>query len=109
DSQFSEALQTTQIVDQSKQHDSDHQADTELYPPTLHPIRQGTTTRPLDQIKQQMPPIPVLDGGHLLFYLIEWARGRPLSDRVQGWGIQIGISLVVGVMLLALVNDLGRL
>ncbi|SQF97369.1 peptidase M50, membrane-associated zinc metallopeptidase [Paucimonas lemoignei] len=54
-------------------------------------------------------PIPVLDGGHLLFYLIEWARGRPLSDRVQGWGVQIGISLVVGVMLLALVNDLGRL
>ena len=54
-------------------------------------------------------PIPVLDGGHLLFYLIEWARGRPLSDQVQGWGIQIGISLVVGVMLLALINDLGRL
>ena len=54
-------------------------------------------------------PIPVLDGGHLLFYLIEWVRGRPLSDRVQGWGMQIGISLVVGVMLLALVNDLGRL
>ena len=54
-------------------------------------------------------PIPVLDGGHLLFYLVEWVRGRPLSDRVQGWGVQIGISLVVGVMLLALVNDLGRL
>ncbi|MER2296513.1 sigma E protease regulator RseP [Pseudomonas promysalinigenes] len=54
-------------------------------------------------------PIPVLDGGHLLFYLVEWARGRPLSERVQGWGIQIGISLVVGVMLLALINDLGRL
>ncbi|MBC3922409.1 sigma E protease regulator RseP [Pseudomonas lurida] len=54
-------------------------------------------------------PIPVLDGGHLLFYLVEWVRGSPLSDRVQGWGIQIGISLVVGVMLLALVNDLGRL
>jgi regulator of sigma E protease len=54
-------------------------------------------------------PIPVLDGGHLLFYLIEWARGRPLSEKVQGWGVQIGISLVVGVMLLALVNDLGRL
>ena len=54
-------------------------------------------------------PIPVLDGGHLLFYLIEWARGRPVSDRVQGWGVQIGISLVVGVMLLALINDLGRL
>ena len=54
-------------------------------------------------------PIPVLDGGHLLFYLVEWVRGRPLSDRVQGWAVQIGISLVVGVMLLALVNDLGRL
>ena len=54
-------------------------------------------------------PIPVLDGGHLLFYLIEWVRGRPLSERVQGWGMQIGISLVLGVMLLALVNDLGRL
>jgi len=54
-------------------------------------------------------PIPVLDGGHLLFYLIEWARGRPLSERIQTWGVQIGISLVVGVMLLALVNDLGRL
>jgi len=54
-------------------------------------------------------PIPVLDGGHLLFYMVEWVRGRPLSDRVQGWGVQIGISLVVGVMLLALVNDLGRL
>ncbi|TLX54040.1 RIP metalloprotease RseP [Stutzerimonas nosocomialis] len=54
-------------------------------------------------------PIPVLDGGHLLFYLIEWVRGRPLSDRVQGWGVQIGISLVIGVMLLALVNDIGRL
>ena len=54
-------------------------------------------------------PIPVLDGGHLLFYVVEWVRGRPLSERVQGWGVQIGISLVVGVMLLALVNDLGRL
>ena len=54
-------------------------------------------------------PIPVLDGGHLLFYLVEWVRGRPLSEKVQGWGGQIGISLVVGVMLLALVNDLGRL
>jgi regulator of sigma E protease len=54
-------------------------------------------------------PIPVLDGGHLLFYLVEWARGRPLSERVQAWGMQIGISMIVGVMLLALVNDLGRL
>ncbi len=54
-------------------------------------------------------PVPVLDGGHLLFYLAEWVRGRPLSDRIQAWGMQIGISLVVALMLLALVNDLGRL
>lgn len=54
-------------------------------------------------------PIPVLDGGHLLFYFVEWVRGRPLSERAQAWGMQIGISLVVGVMLLALVNDLSRL
>ncbi len=54
-------------------------------------------------------PIPVLDGGHLLFYLVELVRGRPLSKRVQTWGMQIGISLVIGVMLLALFNDLGRL
>ena len=54
-------------------------------------------------------PIPVLDGGHLLFYLVEWARGRPLSERVQAWAMQVGISLIIGVMLLALVNDLGRL
>src|SRR5689334_1574573 len=58
----SATLQTTQIIDQSKQHHSDHQTDTDLYPPTLHPIRQGTTTRPLDQIKQQMPPIQYRNG-----------------------------------------------
>ena len=54
-------------------------------------------------------PIPVLDGGHLLFYLYEWARGKPLPERVQAWGMQIGITLIIGVMLLALFNDLGRL
>ena len=54
-------------------------------------------------------PIPVLDGGHLLFYLVELVRGRPLSERVQGYGMQIGIALVVCVMLLAVFNDLARL
>lgn len=54
-------------------------------------------------------PIPVLDGGHLFFYLYEWVRGKPLPDKVQAWGMQIGITLVIGVMLLALFNDLGRL
>src|SRR5476651_757178 len=59
---FREALQSAQIVDQGKQHHPNHQTDTDLNPPTLHPIRQGTTTRPLDQIKQQMPPIQYRDG-----------------------------------------------
>ncbi|QAX82083.1 RIP metalloprotease RseP [Candidatus Pseudomonas adelgestsugas] len=54
-------------------------------------------------------PIPILDGGYLLFYLIEWVRGRPLSDRIQSWWVQIGMCLMVGVMLLALINDLERL
>lgn len=54
-------------------------------------------------------PIPVLDGGHLLFYLAEWLRGKPLPQRAQEVGMQIGISLVIGLMLLALFNDIGRL
>ena len=54
-------------------------------------------------------PVPVLDGGHLMFYLVEWVRGRPLSDRLQAMGMQVGIALVVALMVLALVNDVGRL
>ena len=54
-------------------------------------------------------PIPVLDGGHLAFYLVEWGRGRPLSERMQQWGMQIGFVLMFGLMLVALLNDLGRL
>lgn len=54
-------------------------------------------------------PIPVLDGGHLLFYLVEWVRGRPLSERVQALGVQIGIGLVMALMFLALLNDISRL
>jgi regulator of sigma E protease len=54
-------------------------------------------------------PIPVLDGGHLLFYLIEWVKGSPVSERVQMVGFQIGVSVVLGIMLLALYNDISRL
>jgi regulator of sigma E protease len=54
-------------------------------------------------------PIPVLDGGHILYGLVEWVRGRPLSERVQLLGYQIGLFVIVGVMLLALYNDLMRL
>ncbi|MRI34952.1 zinc metallopeptidase RseP [Endozoicomonas sp. OPT23] len=54
-------------------------------------------------------PIPVLDGGHLLFYLIEWVRGKPVSEKAQMIGLKIGVTLVVSVMILALYNDLSRL
>ena len=54
-------------------------------------------------------PIPALDGGHLLFYMVELVRGKPLSERVQEMGLKIGVTLVVGVMILAMYNDLSRL
>ncbi|MNE75701.1 hypothetical protein D3C80_1718850 [compost metagenome] len=59
---MSEALQSTQIVYQGKQHHPDYQTDTDLDPPTLHPIRKRTTTRPFDQVEQQMPPIQYWNG-----------------------------------------------
>lgn len=54
-------------------------------------------------------PIPVLDGGHLVYYGIEAVRGKPLSEKVQELGYRIGLSLVIGLMLLALYNDVLRL
>ncbi len=50
-------------------------------------------------------PIPPLDGGHILYFSIEALKGSPLSERVQLFGFQVGLVLVVGVMLLALYND----
>jgi regulator of sigma E protease len=54
-------------------------------------------------------PIPLLDGGHLLFYGIEAARGRPLSDRAQEVGFRIGLAIVVMLMIFATFNDILRL
>lgn len=54
-------------------------------------------------------PIPVLDGGHLLFYLVEWIKGSPVSERAQMLGFQLGVSIVVGIMILAIFNDISRL
>jgi regulator of sigma E protease len=51
-------------------------------------------------------PIPLLDGGHLTFYAIEAARGRPLGERAQEWGMRIGVVLVLGLMVFATWNDL---
>lgn len=54
-------------------------------------------------------PVPLLDGGHLLFYGIEAARGRPLSERAQEYGFRIGMALVLMLMVFATYNDIGRL
>jgi regulator of sigma E protease len=51
-------------------------------------------------------PIPLLDGGHLLFYLIEAIRGRPLSERAQEMGFRVGLAIVVMLMIFATFNDI---
>jgi regulator of sigma E protease len=53
-------------------------------------------------------PIPLLDGGHLLFYAIEKLRGRPLSDRAQEFGFRIGLAVVLMLMIFATYNDISR-
>ncbi|CAN7276569.1 RIP metalloprotease RseP [Devosia sp. LjRoot3] len=50
-------------------------------------------------------PVPMLDGGHLLYYLIEAVRGRPLSMRVQEIGFRFGFALVLALMVFTLFND----
>lgn len=54
-------------------------------------------------------PIPLLDGGHLLYYAVEFLRGRPVSETSRYVGQRLGIALLVGLMGLALYNDLARL
>ena len=51
-------------------------------------------------------PVPMLDGGHLLFYGIEALRGRPLGERAQEYGFKIGLALVLTLMVFATWNDL---
>jgi regulator of sigma E protease len=51
-------------------------------------------------------PVPLLDGGHLLFYGIEAVRGRPLSDRAQEFGFRVGLAIVVMLMIFATFNDI---
>ncbi len=51
-------------------------------------------------------PIPILDGGHLLYYIIEFFKGSPVSEATQAMGQRIGIVILLGVMVLAFYNDL---
>lgn len=54
-------------------------------------------------------PIPILDGGHLLYFVIEMIKGSPVSEQVMMLGQRIGIAMLAGVMVLAFYNDLVRL
>jgi regulator of sigma E protease len=54
-------------------------------------------------------PIPLLDGGHLLFYAIEAARGRPLSERVQEVGFRIGLAIIVMLVIFTVWNDIAHI
>ncbi len=51
-------------------------------------------------------PVPVLDGGHLVYYAYEAVAGRPLGEATQEWGFRVGLALVLGLMLFVTLNDL---
>jgi regulator of sigma E protease len=51
-------------------------------------------------------PIPVLDGGHLVYFLVEAVQGKPVSQRVMQWGQQLGIGIIILLMALAFYNDI---
>jgi regulator of sigma E protease len=53
-------------------------------------------------------PIPILDGGQIVFQLVEWLKGSPLSERAQIFGQQVGIALLIVLMGVALYNDIAR-
>jgi regulator of sigma E protease len=54
-------------------------------------------------------PIPMLDGGHLVYYAIETVSGKPLGQQAQEWGFRVGLSLVAMLMAFGFWNDLTRL
>ena len=54
-------------------------------------------------------PIPILDGGHLLYYLIEAVKGSPVSEKAMAAGQYVGLALLAGLMGLAFYNDILRL
>ena len=54
-------------------------------------------------------PVPILDGGHLLYYAFEAVLGRPLGMRAQDVGFRVGLAVMLGLMVLATWNDLVRL
>jgi len=53
-------------------------------------------------------PVPVLDGGHLVFYALEALRGKPVSLRMQEYSFRVGLALVLCLMIFATWNDLAQ-
>jgi regulator of sigma E protease len=53
-------------------------------------------------------PVPVLDGGHLMYYLIEVIKGSPVSDQIQIVGYKVGFVMLIGLMIFATYNDITR-
>jgi len=54
-------------------------------------------------------PVPMLDGGHLMFFMLEAIRGRPLSEKTQEYGLRIGLALVLTLMVFVTINDVVNL
>lgn len=51
-------------------------------------------------------PVPVLDGGHIVFCVVEWVKGSPVSQEIQAWSLNVGIVMLIGVMIIASYNDI---
>jgi len=54
-------------------------------------------------------PIPILDGGHFMYYMVEFFTGRPVSEAVMNIGQRIGVLILAFMMVLAFYNDINRL
>ncbi len=54
-------------------------------------------------------PVPILDGGHLLYYSIEAMRGKPLADKIQAYGFKFGLILIASLSIFAIINDIKNL
>ena len=54
-------------------------------------------------------PIPILDGGQLVYCIIEGVTGKPVPERIQAWGLQLGLLMISGITMLAIYNDVNRL
>ena len=54
-------------------------------------------------------PIPILDGGQLLYCIIEAITRKPVPERIQAWGLQLGLLMISGITILAIYNDVNRL